>query len=125
MNIFHSSVNSANSVFELIKNSNQNLEEEKIFQWTDSYPTIEIIERDIFNRELFELNIQEQIVGVICPNNKQEEIYNTIDWKDNGTPLIIHPLAIDSPFQRQRISYKIIILCKGTRVNSSLYFHPF
>ena len=60
------------------------MELENIFQWTDSYPSYDILTNDIRNEELYELRSKEEILGVICLNSNQEPEYRTIDWLDKA-----------------------------------------
>jgi len=85
------------------------MEIENIFQWTDNYPSFDIIATDISNKELYELYDEEEILGVICINTTQEPEYKTIDWLNKaGNPLIIHRLAINPLFQNKGLAKKLI-----------------
>ena len=105
MDIQLSNINSAEQIFKIFENCKSAMELEKIFQWTDSYPNLDIIINDIKNSDLYELRIDGELLGVICFNIKQDPQYEIIDWVDkNGKVLIIHRLAINPLFQNQGLA---------------------
>ncbi len=96
MQIQLSSIASAELIFKMLGDCNKALEDEHIFQWTDSYPNITIIKEDIIQKSVYELRGDEEFLGTVTLNTKQEPQYQSIDWNDgNGEPLVIHRLAIN------------------------------
>lgn len=66
-----------------------------IFQWTDTYPNLEAIVEDEKNGQLFLLQNEESIQGVVTLNEHQDEEYAAIAWKfDPKKVLVIHRLAV-------------------------------
>lgn len=89
-------------IFQLFQNGKMELERKGIFQWTDNYPTVSIIEEDLKNGHLYILKNTKEIIGAISLNEVQDEEYQTIDWGFNGAKiLVIHRLVIHPSYQRQ------------------------
>lgn len=85
------------------------MELENILQWTDSYPSLDVITSDIDNKELYELHDEDEILGVICLSLYQEPEYRTIDWLDKAeNALIVHRLAISPLFQNKGLAKKLM-----------------
>lgn len=105
MTIQLSKIDSANRIFNIFENCKAAMEFENIFQWTENYPNLDIIINDINNNDLYELNRDGNLLGVICFNVNQDPQYKIIDWHDkNGHFLIIHRLAINPLVQNQGLA---------------------
>lgn len=89
-------------LFEIYKNAKKELERNNIFQWTDNYPTLSIIEKDLEKKVLYVLKNKNTIVGAINISEEQEEEYSQINWKFNSLKvLVIHRLVIHPKYQRK------------------------
>jgi ribosomal protein S18 acetylase RimI-like enzyme len=118
MNIRLSSIKAAEKIFKIFKDCKKSMELENIFQWTDSYPNLEIIIKDIDNKELYELYKEDDLIGVICFNTRQEPEYLTIDWLDkNENFLVVHRLAINPSFQNQGFAKELMIFAEDYALN--------
>jgi ribosomal protein S18 acetylase RimI-like enzyme len=96
-------------VYEIIKNCKSSLQAEGIFQWTDNYPTLQIIQNDIELGNLYHIQFDNDILGIINISNIQEEEYKTINWTyPDETCLVIHRLAIDPAHQGQGLAQKLM-----------------
>lgn len=105
MTIQLSKIDSANEILKIYENCKTAMEFENIFQWTESYPNLDIIINDINNKDLYELSKEGELLGVICFNVSQDPQYKIIDWQDkNGCVLIIHRLAINPLVQNQGLA---------------------
>lgn len=90
------------SIFEIYKRSKNKLEEEGIYQWTENYPNISIVEQDLKEGVLYVLKDGKEIVSAINISEKQEPEYKQINWEfDDSKVLVIHRLVIDSKHQRK------------------------
>src|SRR4051794_17037011 len=101
--------NQAIEVYTLITACKKALDDEKIFQWIETYPTLEIIEQDLTDKCLYCLWVNEEYVGVVSINSIQEDEYHSIPWEDkNGKILIIHRLAVHPKQQRKGYAKKLM-----------------
>lgn len=96
-------------IFQLYQNAKEELDKNGIFQWTDNYPTLTIIENDLKKDCLFVLKNNEKIIGAICINEEQEPEYKKINWKFNQTKiLVIHRLVIAPQYQSNGFAKKLM-----------------
>lgn len=91
-----------NEIFDIYLTAKAALEANGLFQWTDKYPTIALIENDIKKTVLYLLKNNEKIVGAINLSEDQEMEYQTIKWEFNASKvLVIHRLVIHPTYQKQ------------------------
>ena len=96
-------------LFQIYLNGKINLENNGIYQWTDNYPTISIIEDDLKKDVLYTLKNNEKIIGAINISEEQETEYNSIKWEfDNSKILVIHRLVIDPKYQKKGYAQKLM-----------------
>lgn len=97
---------------ELLKiylNSRIELERNGIYQWVESYPTKEIIEKDLKKGVLFVLKNSREIIGAINISEEQEVEYLQVNWEfDNSKVLVIHRLVISQKHQRNGYARKLM-----------------
>ncbi|MGK0365721.1 MAG: GNAT superfamily N-acetyltransferase [Saprospiraceae bacterium] len=96
-------------LFQIYKDCKIALDDQGIFQWTDTYPNIKTVEHDIESREIFILKDKNQLVGVVILNEDQDPQYATIDWKFNDKKvLVVHRLAINPALQGKGYARKLM-----------------
>lgn len=96
-------------LFQIYLRGKQNLEQSGIYQWTDNYPTISLIESDLRKGVLYSLKNNDEIVGAINISEEQEAEYDSVNWKfDNSKVLVIHRLVIDPKHQGKGYAQKLM-----------------
>lgn len=71
-----------------------------IYQWNEHYPSKEAFEKDIERKELYVLNIDNELVGMIVISTFMDEEYLPIKWlTPNQNNNYIHRLAVHPDFQ--------------------------
>ena len=86
----------------LFQDAKDYLDQQKIFQWTDFYPSKEVIEKDLKDQTLFVLKDKQVLIGAVTLNDHQDEEYQSIPWKFSAQKvLVIHRLMVDPTFQNQ------------------------
>lgn len=72
------------------------MQQKEIFQWNEHYPSLERLQRDIENREMFVLEENGQLQGIIVLTPKMDDEYIPVEWlTPNGNNLYVHRLATD------------------------------
>ena len=95
----------ADEIFLILRHCKNSLDKLGIFQWTDHYPTLAIVEEDIRRGHLYCAILGNQCVGIINVSDEQEPEYAPVTWNDNtGKVLVVHRLAVDPTYQRQGIA---------------------
>lgn len=98
-----------NQLFQIYLNAKNDLEKNGIYQWTNNYPTLSIIESDLKKGVLFVLRNGKEIIGAINISEEQEYEYETINWEfDNSKVLVIHRLVIDPKYQGKGYARKLM-----------------
>src|SRR5690625_1009387 len=70
------------------------LQERGIFQWNEHYPSWERLQEDLKRQELFGLEEQGIITGIVVLALEKDEVYEPIDWlTPDGRNLYVHRLA--------------------------------
>tara|TARA_R110002167_G_scaffold328783_1_gene535309 strand:+ start:1524 stop:2768 length:1245 start_codon:yes stop_codon:yes gene_type:complete len=96
-------------LFQVYLNGKINLENNGIYQWTDKYPTISIIESDLRKGVLYILRNNKNIIGAINISEEQEAEYEFIKWEfDNSKIVVIHRLVIDPKYQKNGYAQKLM-----------------
>ena len=96
-------------LFQIYLNGKIDLENNGIYQWTDNYPTISIIEDDLKKDVLYTLKNNEEIIGAINISEEQETAYDSIKWEfDSSKILVIHRLVIDPKHQKKGYAQKLM-----------------
>tara|TARA_Y100001968_G_C18887502_1_gene494590 strand:+ start:48 stop:347 length:300 start_codon:yes stop_codon:yes gene_type:complete len=89
-------------LYQIYLNGKIDLENNGIYQWTDNYPTISIIENDLRKNVLYTLKSNQKIIGAINISEEQEAKYESIKWEfNNSKVLVIHRLVIDPKYQKK------------------------
>lgn len=70
------------------------MQENGIFQWNEYYPSREKLRQDIEREELFVLEEEEKIYGIVVLTPEMDEEYLPIEWlTSGGNNLYVHRLA--------------------------------
>ncbi|MBT8183788.1 MAG: GNAT family N-acetyltransferase [Eudoraea sp.] len=80
-----------------------------IYQWNEDYPRKEVFENDLGRKELFVLETNGEIGGMITATSVMDEEYRPVDWLTNdGLPVYIHRLAVLPAIQGKGYARKLM-----------------
>lgn len=97
------------SVFQIYSNCRNQLVKKGIFQWTNKYPTVLIVENDLKKKELFILKKASEIIGALVLNEEQDTQYRSIKWVfDNSKILVIHRLVVSPKHQKHGYAQQML-----------------
>jgi ribosomal protein S18 acetylase RimI-like enzyme len=108
MKIRNAHTQDLNEIMKLISSCVLNMEAQGIHQWDEIYPDEKTIRNDIEKQQLYLLEDEGRVCGVIVLNGFQEPQYKSIDWKFQGKTLVVHRLAIEPA--RQRKGYATMLM---------------
>jgi len=109
MIIRRSKINRLDELFKVLLDCKTAMENDNIFQWTDTYPNRDILFGDLRNGHVYEICDQERILGTITLNSIEDAQYSQINWMDkNGKVLVIHRLAILSKYQNKGLGKRLM-----------------
>lgn len=81
----------------------------EIFQWNEFYPSLEKLEQDIQDQELYKFTEEGQIIGIIVLTSTMDREYEPIEWHtENYRNLYIHRLAVDPDFWGQGYAQQLM-----------------
>jgi ribosomal protein S18 acetylase RimI-like enzyme len=67
-----------------------------IQQWDETYPTLEMVKKDISTGGMYTIIQDDELIGAIVMDEKQSPQYASVNWKLKEEPiLVIHRLAIN------------------------------
>ena len=98
-----------NPIMSLVLDAIQKMHSEGVAQWGELYPTREIFLEDIAAHSLYTAWVDGVIVGIIGLDEKQFSEWEGKSWVDtNGKPLAVHRLCVNTAYQGQGISKKLM-----------------
>jgi ribosomal protein S18 acetylase RimI-like enzyme len=75
------------------------LQQQNIFQWNEHYPSLEKLQNDIQQDELYVYEIETRIIAIMVLTQKMDPVYQDIKWfTETGKNLYIHRLATHPNF---------------------------
>ena len=96
-------------LFSVVKSCAKNLIEQGIFQWSENYPTKEILSSDIAFKQIWKIENETGIVGSIVLTEIEDPEYEPVKWLTNNQKnLYIHRLAIHPDFQGKGFAQKLM-----------------
>jgi len=79
-------------------------------QWDENYPKESNFIEDINKSELYVIDENGELGGFACINKVEPEEYKDLAWKQDGTALVIHRMAVNPEFRRKGIGSRLINL---------------
>jgi GNAT superfamily N-acetyltransferase len=96
-------------VMEIYRDATRKMDEMKILQWDEEYPSREIVEKDILSRTMYGYFEGDELCAVGVLNEEQSEEYKEVAWKfPDDKPLVLHRLVVSPKHQNKGISKQMI-----------------
>jgi ribosomal protein S18 acetylase RimI-like enzyme len=73
-------------------------------QWDDIYPSKAILNADIENKQMYLIEVEGRVAGLIVINEVQSPEYASVAWKHSGRALVVHRLTIHPAYQRRKLA---------------------
>lgn len=84
-----------------------------IKQWNYTYPTPEVVKKDILRKELFVIKEADKCMATITINDVQDAQYQAIKWNfDASKVMVIHRLAVHPEAQGKGFGKKLCLLAE-------------
>ncbi len=98
--IRHAKILEIPDILKLTKACTEEMINAGIYQWNQDYPSFKAFENDVNRKELYVLEEEEKIIGVIALTSLIDDEYLDINWlTPNNNNLYIHRLAITPKYQ--------------------------
>jgi hypothetical protein len=79
----------------IVQRATLRMNDQGIHQWDDIYPSQDILKADIENRQMYVIEFNGIVAGLIVLNEIESPEYADIRWKYVGRFLVVHRLTID------------------------------
>jgi len=107
--IRHAKISEITDIIAITKACTQRMIQKGIYQWNTHYPSPQIIENDIEREELYILELNTAIIGLVVITTLMDEEYMSIPWSYSGNNnLYIHRLAVHPNFQGQGYAQQLM-----------------
>lgn len=92
-------------IFDLFMQAIREMLSNKIYQWDEIYPTMDVLTTDLHNGELYVGKIDGVIAVVFVVNQEYDEEYNNGKWNDTGGDFrIVHRLCVHPDYQHRGLA---------------------
>lgn len=100
----------AEEIANMLSRCGQNLRNQGIDQWDESYPNLATIKNDISQGNCFIYQQEDKVIGCIVLNETQDEEYFQLDWltSNDEKHLVVHRLGVDPEHQGKGIARLIM-----------------
>lgn len=92
------------SLYGLVQEATRHMDNQGIRQWDDIYPSKAILNADIENQQMYLIEVEGRVAGLIVINEDQSPEYAGVAWKYDGRPLVVHRLTIHPDYQRHKLA---------------------
>ena len=92
------------TIYILVQEAIRHMDEQGISQWDDVYPSKAILNADIENRQMYLIEVDGRLAGLVVINEDQSPEYAGVAWGYDGRVLVVHRLTIHPDFQRHRLA---------------------
>jgi ribosomal protein S18 acetylase RimI-like enzyme len=80
------------------------MDNQGIPQWDDMYPSKAILNADIEKQQMYVIEVEGRVAGLIVINEVQSSEYTSVGWKHSGRVLVVHRLTIHPDYQRRKLA---------------------
>jgi ribosomal protein S18 acetylase RimI-like enzyme len=96
-------------LYSITKNCAADMIKRGIFQWSDQYPSIDILQKDIGLQQIWKLENKNTIIGIIVLTEIEDKEYKNVKWlTENAHNLYVHRLAVNPKFQGMGYAQKLM-----------------
>lgn len=102
-------ISDLNQLLEVTKSCAKHMINNGIYQWNELYPSKEVLQKDIELQQIWKLEVEDKIIGIIVLTTIEDEEYKDVKWlTKNHQNLYIHRLAVSPQFQGKGYAQKLI-----------------
>ncbi|VAW19596.1 Acetyltransferase [hydrothermal vent metagenome] len=103
------SISDLDQLYSITKSCAKQMTGNGVFQWDENYPSKEILQKDIDLQQIWKLEVQSIIIGIIVLTEIEDQEYQDVKWlTKNNNNLYIHRLAIKPEDQGKGYAQKLM-----------------
>ena len=100
-------ISEKDQIFTILSDCGAHMRANGIMQWDETYPTMQLVEKDILSENMTSVYSGDQLIGVMVMDEDQSSQYASVNWKYQENPiLVVHRLAISPKLQGQGFGLK-------------------
>lgn len=99
-----------NAITEIFRNAIIEMNNKKIYQWDEIYPSKNILEQDILKKQMYVGIKDEIIVSAAVINDEFDEQYKNGNWHYDGKFAVVHRLCVNPIYQNQKIGKETMLM---------------
>ncbi len=92
------------TIYSLVQEAIRHMDNQGIPQWDEIYPSQAILNADIEKQQMYLIEIEGRVAGLIVINEDQSPEYADVGWKHSGKALVVHRLTIHPDYQRHKLA---------------------
>ncbi|MGV8983918.1 GNAT family N-acetyltransferase [Clostridium sp.] len=92
------------------------------YQWDENYPKEKDFIDDIQKQNLFVLEKEDKIAGIICINKEEPAEYTEMNWTLNEAALVIHRMSVSPSYRRKGIGTELMKFADELALKNNLRY---
>lgn len=107
-------------LYSITKSCAKHMIKNGIYQWNEVYPSKEVLQKDIELQQIWKLEENETIVGIIVLTEIEDKEYLNVKWlSESSNNLYIHRLAVHPNFQGKGYAQKLMDFTENYAINNN------
>ena len=100
-------------LIEIVRAASASMSATGIDQWDEVYPNADVLKHDIAEGNLYVIEENKIVQGMVVLNEFQDKEYADICWKyTNGKQLVVHRLCVHPDFQGMGVAKKLMVFAE-------------
>ena len=113
-------ISDLNQLLEITKSCAKHMIDKEIYQWNELYPSKEVLQNDLVLQQLWKLELNHKIIGLVVLTDIEDAEYNEVKWlTKNHQNLYIHRLAVDPQFQGKGYAQKLMAFAEQFAIDKN------
>ena len=109
-------------IMEIIKQTIVEMHSYNNNQWDVNYPKEKDFIDDIQKENLFAIEREGEIAGIICINKEEPAEYNELIWTLNETAMVIHRMSVSPAYRRNGIGTELMKFTEEVALMNNLRY---
>jgi GNAT superfamily N-acetyltransferase len=90
------------------------------FQWDNTYPNVQVFEKDIALKQLWVADIDGEIVGIAAITTDQEPEYAHVGWDISQTAVVTHRLAVSGKYRGRGVAVALLMQAEQEAIDRGI-----
>lgn len=109
-------------IMEIIKQTIVEMHSYNNYQWDENYPKEKDFINDIQKENLFVIQRDAKIAGIICINKEEPVEYNELNWTLKEPAMVIHRMSVSPAYRRSGIGTELMEFTDEVALKNNLRY---